>query len=564
MATTQVKYYNDQDIFDIDLDELYNNLIAPIDQIRSHCNALTATNSTQLYSADYQESRCHAFLRMTGFPVAYSDGSFYSPGYDPTLNTDQSAQATVTAVANKIIADTNFVANQLNVRENNVQKFYNSIFSGGGLNPVALSLGSTFIRSIEQQLTPGLVPLSAPDPAQTQNVIARAQYMNQFYGPDNTVAQIGVISGASGANTSGGSLSYLLQTRHYLRPFIVDPRIASSVIPRKNSICAPFLQNRSQTKIVDSSNASSTYLKRPYIERVITTRLSNTVNSSNPGNVQNSSQTYIDTISTELQNNPTITDEELIAFISNQNTYYKSEQLIFDRYFRLMRAMLNALNDYIVEARLVMNTINWQPTPTSNIGPEGGLTLNAVDPTDTVRNQTYSSRRINYELDIITAQYQSSVDQAQFDIGLTMGVDLGDFTFSNIDDTVFNAFKMATKSYDVMITKLNNLRNAIGNNGNTAIQYIEYIMGEFSGIGMLDILAIQAALWIMPINSLVGLIDTRAFARIPANLQSTSVSQNDVITSLTDFEKNLIVIYKLIQTYLDNLQTGNTVLNNTN
>ncbi len=88
-------------------------------------------------------------------------------------------------------------------------------------------------------------------------------------------------------------------------------------------------------------------------------------------------------------------------------------------------------------------------------------------------------------------------------------------------------------------------------------------MGEFSGLGLLDIIAIQSALWIMPMNSLLGMIDVRAFERMKKfrkDINLGSFSQNNIIVSLTDFEKTLSTIYKIMQRYIDDLDAGDTSL----
>lgn len=541
------QFYDDQDIFNIDIEELYKNLITSIDQNRSHFNALI-DNSQDLNTADYQESRCHTFYRMTGFPVVSTTGgdtTFYSPGYNPNANIDPDIQSAQAKIVNQIKSNTDFITKQLNVRENNVQKYYKPIFSSGGLTSVAIAIGSTFIRSFENQFTDDLEPLEF-DKNQEQTISDRNKEIGLFF---NDLL----------SNINNGNIIELLKSKHYLKPFVVDPRIDLSIRPIKNRVCVPFLSDKSQAKIVDSPNGTSTFLKRPYIERVITTRLSNSTNSNNSGNSQTDTQPFIDEISKLIQSNTTVTDQNILDFANNQTDYFKSEILIFDRYFRLMRAVCDKLHQSIIDIEYVRNNINWQPTPNQKLGPEAGATLNETDPNDIARNSAY-------EIDIISATQKKYIEEAAFDLGLSTGKDLGDFAFSNIDDTVFNAFKSSTKSYDSLLAKLNGVRTNIGNQGIESLKNIEMIMGEFSGIGLLDVLAIQAALWIMPINSLLGMIDKEAFKRIKlrSDIKSDNVSQNDIMASLTAFEKVLKVIFKLIQKYIDNLDKGDNALNTQN
>jgi hypothetical protein len=536
----QAQFYDDQDILNIDIDELYTNLITPIDQNRSYLGA------------NPQESRVNAFYRMTGLPVVATDLSgFYSPGYDPNLNLDKTSQAKYTNIANAIIANTNFTSTQLDVRENNTQKYYTPIWSAQTLNAVALAIGSVFIRSFEKQLTDNIV-FPAIDKGQEQTIDDRIAYIERFYSDE--ITQI-----------NGGDTTTLLRSKHYLRPFIVDPRIASAVVPTKNNICAPFLYDKSQTKIIDNPNGGSTYLKRPYIERVITTRLSNSLNSNNANNNQASTQSFIDSLSTSIQSNQAITDQGLLQFSTSQKQYYSSEIMIFQRYFRLMRAIIKKLHDSIDNIKEVSTNMNWQPVPNPQSGPEAGATLNPVI-NDGNRNADYQSRNPNYELDILDAMTRNYIDQAQFDVGLSGMTDPGDFAFSNLDDTVFDGLKVSSKSYTDLIDKLNNIRNSIGNEAIDSLKTIEIIMGEFSGLGVLDVLSIQSTLWVMPINSLLGLIDQRAFARLKerSDLKSASLAQNPISTSMMDFDTGVSVTFKLIQQYFNDLSAGDFSLTNQN
>src|SRR5271166_358992 len=413
----QPLYFDDQDILDLDLDEMYNNTIVPLDLIRSYLGDRP------------QESRINAFYRMTGLPVvAPVEGNgiqFYSPGYDPELNLDMTVQQQYANIAALVTSDTTFVATQLDVRENNTQKYYKPIWAAGTLNATALSIASTFIRSFSKQLTDGIV-FPALDKGQEQTINERINYLQVFY--SDILQQI-----------NNGDLTTLVKSKHYLRPFVVDPRIASAVQPRANSICAPFLGDKSQTKLFDSPNGTPTYLRRPYIERVISSRISNSLNSNNINNNQAAGQAFMDQLATTIQNNKTLTNQDLINFSTDQQGYFNSEINIFNRYFRLMRAVLNKLYYAANNLMYVIHNINWQPVPDSTKGPEGGGTMNAVNPGDGGRNVGIPGSppfNPHWELDIINATAQKYVNQALYDIGVAVTVDPGDFAFSNLDDTV--------------------------------------------------------------------------------------------------------------------------------
>src|SRR5260221_854893 len=180
MATTpQPKFFDDQDIFDVDVDDLFNKFISPIDQIRSHFNAI-ANNTQELNTPDYQESRFSAFYRMMGFPVVASVNNFYSPGFDPNLNMDKDSLSSYSNIANKVINNLDFVRNQLDPRELNVEKIYKKAFATGGITSTAITIGSAFIRSFEKQFTDEIGPIKL-DKGQVQTVDARNKVLNVFY-----------------------------------------------------------------------------------------------------------------------------------------------------------------------------------------------------------------------------------------------------------------------------------------------------------------------------------------------------------------------------------------------
>jgi hypothetical protein len=92
--------YQDKQNFNIDFEKIYNDIIKEIDDIRSVVNITNKDNQKifsvltkkSLYDLRQslkierlpQESRCHAFFRMIGFPICGEDG-FYNPGFDNVI-----------------------------------------------------------------------------------------------------------------------------------------------------------------------------------------------------------------------------------------------------------------------------------------------------------------------------------------------------------------------------------------------------------------------------------------------------------------------------------------------
>jgi hypothetical protein len=536
MANTPVpqrKFTDDQNVATIDIDEMFANFITPIDQIRNHVNILGQTPPTQLGSINYQESRCSAFYRMIGFPVtSLNANGFYSPGFDPNLNTDSSAASVNKTIADKVIADTAFIQ-QLNTREA-IYRGSNRIFNSGGINAIATTLGSIYIRNFSNQFNNTIGPLDN-DPSQVQTLSARNDAITKFINDSKIAADIAAFN------------PELLPSEHILKPFVVDPRVDSNMKPAANRICAPFLLDRTQTKIFNAGAgaAASIPLKRPYIERVISVRFNN-------NDVITDSATSIATMTEIIKNDINVIDPDLVAaFNAPLNALYSSELVAFNQYFRIMRALIGLLYDSINAVENVRAEINFRPIPNQAGGIESGGKLDVIIPGD--------GNNWEKEHNYLSQSIAQISQELSFDVGLQGIPDTGDFVFSNLDDTVFEAFKSVPKSYQETIDKLTIKRNDFGNTGLSALKTIEIIVGEFSGLGIIDIVAVQAALWIMPPASLLGLIDSNARDRIinrPNIDTSAVVAPNNILTSLTDFEKTLKNIYILIQKYYDDLVHG--------
>ena len=134
--------------------------------------------------------------------------------------------------------------------------------------------------------------------------------------------------------------------------------------------------------------------------------------------------------------------------------------------------------------------------------------------------------------------------------------DFGDFVFSGADDIVFDSVKKIQSSNKDQLDELTNKREHYGNQGLDDLKTVEIILGEFSGIGLLDIVGIQMALWLTNPNDLLGLIDARAWARLlerkdlAADNYSPTGSNSNAIQALMNFESSVRSVYNLIDGYI--------------
>ena len=504
-----------KDIENLDISDLYNQLIVPIELIRS-----------QSASEGYLESRCNAFYRMIGFPVVSNSNSFYSSGYDINLNKNQSAIDKKDNVIKEIINDKSLSLKQLDVRERNY-KLYSNIFSVGGFNSTALAIGSLFIRSFDKQF--GSTEPLEYDKSEIQTVSQRVFELSSMY-QDIQPEALALLESLG-----------LQKSIHTLKPFIVDPRIRIS--PSDNLVAAPFPKDASEIK--KFGNASS--FPRPYIERVISIRCSNQNTSSISPNLKN--------IINNIKNDKTIVDSYLLDVANNpQSEMQTSDITIFGSYLKLLRSIINSLVFYIKEILHSRQIINFQPVPDAKLGLEGILKLAPIDDNDIENNKKVEKEILNL-FKRINFESRSHLSDDALNNGSS---DIGGFVFSGFDDIIFSADKVNQLSSENKLEKLKNNRDAIGNRALESLKFIEYIMGEFSGLGLIDIVAIQSAFWLINKDSLLGLIDDYAYDRMAKsrpNIKSDG-RNNDVIACLSEYEEKLKQVYEIIQLHFDQVWNG--------
>lgn len=516
MTEPQHKFNDDQDFFDLNIDQLVKLILNPIDSIRSQ----TGTDG-------FLESRCNAFYRMVGFPVAADGSNYFSPGYDVNLNINSDNLKNRDKIIEKLIKNNNIIFQQLAPREE-IPRFYSKIFAYGGFNSTAVALGSMYIRTFEKQFG-DTEPLEF-DKNQIQTVSQRINELTSFYSSnEEQFAQFNTIK----------STSTTFLSNHYLKPFIVDPRI--QIKPDSNLMAAPFLKDATQLK-----SFSSTLHQRPYIERVISIRLNN----------QNTTDTSIDinSIIDDIKENSNVIDNVLLK-ISNdpEKTLQNSDNVVFNNYFKLMRALIKKLCESVKSLHDIKLQSNFQPVPDAKYGLEGNGTINPVE---------IDSNNKELENNILDAYAKNALKNISFasDLGLQGSTNEHGFVFSGLDDMVFSAEKTVDTDQPDQLEKLINIRENLGKIGLKELQTIEYIMGEFSGLGLIDIVAIQSAFWLMDRGKLLGLIDNDAYDRMikyRPNINVSGISrETDILAALKEYEKQLKGVYNLIQLYFDQTFTG--------
>jgi len=512
--------YQDQDVVNINIKNLFTTIVSEIDNYRSHRNindisgSLTINNIDEIragdrYSPDYQESRCNAFYRMIGFPIVDKDNNFYSPGFDKNVNLDNDKYEKHIKIAGNLNKN---VIKLLNDRED-IYKKYSQIFSKQDINAVALNLANIYVRDFSDQI------LELNDPqafsAQLFNVSSKNFIKTSVF------------------QDKSSEITVDFKAKHIIKPFIVNPKIDFTVVPLKNLICKPFLSKN------DAMISEADILRRPYIEKVIKTKYYNS--SFKDETTDNLDKVIDDALNAITQNSSTLDDEkETIRAVLLQDLN-KADLIILKKFLNIIRALVKSL---ISNIHIINNTnikINFQPIPNNKFGPEYGLTLNDVDYGDTVRNK-------EIEKNIAELKNKKILADIQLKIGRKNN-DLGKFSFANIDDIILGETHNIDDFYADQLDKLVKKRNKIGLDGINAFQEIEMLLGEFSGLGLIDIFVIQAALWGSDLSVLLGLIDDDAFKRYTSLISATNVNRLSVNDALKSFEKKAAEIYKIVQKY---------------
>ena len=535
--------------FNIDINKIYSDFIQEIDGNRSISNlnvfvtgANSAFNITTLaglnkklkIEATVQESRAHCFYRLIGFPVVDQNAAnYYNPGLD-TANPGN-LQNKITIANNQ---SPQFLTLSL-LREN----YENGILSGFNVTPPtltssALSLtSSTSTRSFSVPVTNiNAFDYTVADQQYTaslNSIVGYNQVLLTTYTDDTGTIPNTVVVGGKEIFATGNRY-------HFIKPFQVDPRIDFTINPAERRVGVPFVNNKKNLLI-----AENTYVKRPLIEKVIRDRYTSTQDAV----VSTSQQQLIDYV----LNVPTVKNDTLIQqMVTNIYKQGATGPIVqFEKFLFIIQAMCKALVDAQLLIQKIQSIYYWLPLP-STIGPEGG---SDVDP------PIISTNLPSY---LITTADQSIIDLSLTQFANTFdtqtatlnGVpDMGGFAFDAFDLT-FNNDTSTSLGDNVgqelaTLLKKRSSRLALAN---TALQTIEIIMGEWSGLGLCDIVAVMGSLYVMDDQALVGFLDSdaqqRALAQgifdLPAgtNFQGIQQAQTAFLNTISNFYHLMDDVYK--------------------
>lgn len=492
MALPETKKESEfDDIQSISVKQLSAQYIRPIERLRS-MSAPAVLNrqkgkdndsviqrdldAVQVDNSDAQESRAHAFYRMIGLPVMRDDNvTFFNPGFNP----DRTGKATI---------------KQANIGYNISQpiKIMHAFREGSAKARRDVFKKSGVEASVHSLVLPIIKPFQVIDTNksfteqdnQTFNIPRRKLFLQEKY------------------TTADGELTVFKDSgSHILRPFTVDPIIEKTVMPADRIICEPFLKDKISTRL-----ENDTFLNRPLIESVLRLRLKEFEGR----------ELLEDLITIAVDVDDDVTDpaavrNAAIALFGDDGPISSldvSTAQLFNitKYIKTINRLITLLSRQVEVVNKVRLNINWTPI-SDELGPEFGtdvgslLVLKNNDSNNSETNTVPALERQQSQLFVKNIIGTINIDKTTKDIGTFAGT------------TLENPEKTFKKELDDITGQINEFIRQ----GSKALEDIEIITGEISGLGLVDIIAIYTALWAIDLEVLVAMIDDSAFERLYEN-----------------------------------------------
>ena len=340
---------------------------------------------------------------------------------------------------------------------------------------------------------------------------------------------------------------------------MVDPRIDNTVMPDKNQIAVPFLQNKSSLNL-----EQNIFVKRPGLEFIITERLRDSSNEAvkffqTVEALINNNQVPVSDTATRTENELRLTVEALLE--NNQisqsaiNSDIKGITTVQVRNIttlvKTIRSIIKSLQDAMLKINIARTQINWVPLPSPE-GPEKGVIDAVLNQKDISALKGINKHILELKIKKLNAERRVAEER-----------DLGDYAspFESVinDDNII----LIDRELQDQIA----LRDKIASDAFQAMGDIEIISGEISGLGLLDILAVYTALWALDERALISLLDDQAFNRLTQFFPSlvvgaasdraiSSSNKDDIATALEKFEKKLVNILTFIDREINRQNTA--------
>lgn len=521
------------------------------------------TPTVSITTQSVQESRCHAFYRILGLPVVANDKRFYNPGLDTIKNSSrQIPLSTKISIAGGVSSDFEKISRAREVWAANTAKVFSvpESVEAGVLCLTSGTYGSKGNVNVRNFASPFL---KSQDPFdyKVENQAYQIPSLTSLVGQKEILLAVyqGANANANDPNEPNISItnpSVFFQHRHIIAPFMVDPRIDFSIWATESKtapgiskrIAVPFVPDASYLKTSDTAKA-----ERPLLEKIITDRITNNT-------VEDVGTATLDLIN-YVKNNKALQSVNIgktpISNIFNSNGIYQtSQQQAFAQYLSSIQSLIFKLVDSMRIVHAAQGDYYWLPQP-SAAGPDGGFSIR-----DVPLNQYISTDLITKnDFDIITNQAQvvlSNINPTVTQTGAP--ADPGSYAFSNYKLT-FDA-QTSDSQGDLSSRTKSNLakqRNSLLSKAGDAMQVIEMILGEFSGLGLIDIIAIIGSLYVMPVEDVIGFLDADSWTRAQSVLGSSLPKGSDITTSLQSLTNTVNAFYQITENIFQDYKTNNAL-----
>lgn len=531
---------------EFNVDKIYDDFIKEIDDIRSltPISSVAGLNFSKLKISNFgsnqtdlnvsntaTESRCHAFYRLIGFPVISSSYDFYSPGFFKDLNASSDEIEKRLNLLKQI--DSKFY--QVSTfRESYYSQIIAPIFSRKDITASVIALSSYNIREFASSVKNN-IKLEGFD------LIKPQSYSENFYkdpfdqdpnGETLKEYSFGTDSDGIAVTANTKDINTLSTRYHLIQPYLVDPRIDLTTQPSDRKICVPFLENKSKTQLKDN-----VYLKRPLIEKVIRDRFYQQENQKSAFSASSPLESSIE----YFKSFDSIQDNDLLEKIYSGNIYSLNEQGQFIRFLATIRSIHQRLFEALNVIKETRDRYHWIPR-VSEKGPEFGSTTNEINVLDTDRLNTPLDENITVSF----SKYMLAQTISRLPLD-TLSDALGFFAFSNFDapvnpDNKESVESIAKKSLDEAVAN----RNSDCEKANKALATVEMIMGEFSGLGLVDIMVIYYALYLVDKSALIGLVDDKVIDRMNTMNYKELGARMSIIESYDSFSNVVKNLYDIV------------------
>jgi hypothetical protein len=540
---------------DLDLESLVRKYITPIERFRSYAAPIIVApvqvaanerqaneinqqevSATSLNKREPQESRCHAFYRMIGLPVVANDAAYYNPGFNPRGGGDEKRKHS--QIASNVSQS---VLLMHTMRENSARARL-AYFKVGGADSSVFSvvLGLPQPNDSKRFMLMDTTKSWSEHDVQMFTNNARKVYIERNY-----------------EKSSGEDITnFFVQNSHILKPFTVDASIDRTATPGERAwICQPFMKEKNDTRFDEPDVA----LLRPGIEFVLRLRLLQRSNRE----AMEELVTLFDAQSTNApqaaqSNASQITFSELAAIagaileenkITEDNAKEQIQEILgrsavelltLNKYVKLIKGLVNRLYDETEMIKSVTKAINWTPLAEEG-GPEDGTDISNLIKTKKKRSE------IDQRIARLIIKQQSAKRQAAIsrdENNPAYPLEYKDFALSEFQNT--------GKLFDQELNSEQEKKNNWIKEGSDALQAIELITGEVSGLGLVDIIALYTALWAIEVDVLVALLDEQAFERLYDNNKELRVGavldrhngspKYNVVEALEKFEDQVVNI----------------------